>query len=337
MATEDLTLKEVEEAKKYDLSPDQYHELKSLFGKRFGLKHAAEVTASVRLDVERELRPKVSSELRPGLREDVEKEMRPKLTDKIRKELYEEIKTDLLPIVTDELRPKIRVEVEKEVSDATKDRALADAKAEIASAGPTPKERDAHRVFIREVELDSLASAKAASDFADTEDQALQWHRRVRQSAFFGLLLTLAPLAFHLYSAHGWGLQSAAYFIPAALAFVTLWAKNSSFYERVGRRVAEYRKYTAEYHILAERAKGLRLVDTETTRSRRELEGNTQSLVATKNQLDSRFLPSASLVQKARHEVRDQLISEMDPEKLLRVEPEIEDEPAPSEVQRAVR
>lgn len=350
MAKQDLTLREVEEAEKYDLNPDQWDALKAHFLKVFKEKYAADCRAEVKKELETELRPKIATEMRPSLREDVEKEMRPKLTTKIREELHPEVEKELEPKVTTALTPKIRIDVEKELGEKMRSDARAEVEAEQRTQAATPKDREAFRNFMRELELDCLANADAASDLADEAETRFKRMRWIRNPIFYGLLIGALPMAYYLYSSLGWththfGLY--AVMVPWIVAFLTIWGRGSTHDENLTKSRDAHRKTASDYWKLAEGAKGFRMVDADIVQTRSALFDTMRNHLGSKQRVDDQFFPSAKVLERSRHEVREQVIADMNTEQLLRVEStkepakaeemEVAEDGPASEPRRAVR
>lgn len=284
-----LTLKEVEEAKSYGLSSSAYDELREKFEMR----------------------------------------LRDKLRDLVKKEVYASAEK--------ELRVKLRVEVEEEIREQVKkkfeneERAKLEAKirSEADSQVPDPKDLSAYREFTRDVELDCLAQAHAASDMADTQE--LGWNSSRRWKGALSWLLFLSQPAAWIASyrfTESWGVVSAV--ATAWLTMAIVWAVvASNKHKEMAREVGNLRKTSSDYWKLAETAKKVRIVDLPTGDTRAELRAMLSNLAREKQTQDDRFHPSAKTVTKARVAVKEELVEEMDPERLF--------EPAEeSEVERRV-
>jgi hypothetical protein len=278
----DLTLREVAEADSYGLSPDKYDELRS--------------------KLEERLKKKVTPE--------VEK-VKAEWIDHLRKE------------VTKELTPKIRVEVlaecRKQAETELRDGVWKELNANLNSRAPTPREREAFKEFVREAELDCLTQANAASGDSDRAALAYRWSRRVRLPFSWGLFLAAPVLAFFLHRSYEWGLGFWAFILPLIAGAIGFAYYTSERHDKLEPHQALFGKVASDYWVLAERAKKLQLVTAHTALNRGELQTALTDFTAAKKELDDRYLPSARSLEKSRGEVRAQLLTEVDPEKVFRV------------------
>lgn len=103
-------------------------------------------------------------------------------------------------------------------------------------------------------------------------------------------------------------------YVLAGVTFVKATAEGNS---AVNNERAALRKTSSDYFGLAERAKKVRIVDLPTARTLYELQDLFMGLTRLKADADQRFHPSAKALSKARIDVRDQLVTEMDPERLI--------------------
>lgn len=333
MAKTELTLREVtDEAQRYGLSPDYYDSLKETFERRQRERLLTEVTIQVKKEAKAELRGEVTSELRPGLRIEVEKELRPKLATEIEKELRAKLPDELRPKLREELLPEVRKQVEAELGDNLRQEARTAVEQEIAKQIPTHKDRNAFREFVREEEVDCMTQANAASTDADTAESSLLWGRRLRVPFAYGLFVALPVLAFVLYQRFDLQPGFWAFLVPAVFAAIVFAATLSDRQERFSKRVVENRKIASDYWVLAEQAKKLRIITSDYAQTRGELQQELAQFTAAKRQLDDHYYPAAKSLELSRTEVRNRLMSDVDPDKLLRIatdpdpeEPEIEE------------
>lgn len=288
-AVDSLTLKEVEEAKTYGLSNNQYVRIRETFEMRLRDK--------LRDLVKKEVYSSAEKELRKTIRQEVETE--------IRASFEEKLGTDL--------RAKVRAELEAEAQKLT----------------PNQKERTTAKEFIREVELDSLTQAHAASGIADETEVYLASARKVRSPLFYASLISFIPTLLYLNMAKGWDFSHAnlwAAMGTMVVAFITICVSNDAAYTRAKNVIDSHRKVSSDYWVLAEFAKKARMVETDAAASRSELANLTEKVSTLKANLDHHFHPSAVRVEKSRVAVKEQLITDMDPEKLLRVDASAFDE-----------
>lgn len=328
--TDDLTVREVNEAKSYGLNPDQYDELRDKFEKRQRERLMIEVRDQAKKEAKAELRVEIGNEMRPGIREDVDKEMRPKLTTQIEKELRAKLPDELRPKLREDLLPELRKQVETELSAQIRATAKVEAEQGVARQVPTVRDRTAFRDFIREEEVSCLTQANAASTDAEDAERSLRWGRRLRVPVAYGLFAALPILGYILFERFGTGPGLWSFLVPAVFAAIAFAGTLGGRQESLKNKVTANRKVAADYWVLAERAKKLRMVTAEMATTKEELRKEVDSYTENKQRLDDNYFPAAESLAKSRVEVRDQLMSEVDPDKLLRVASE--PEPVPEEL-----
>lgn len=273
----ELTKREMDEAKDYGLSLEKYIRLKDQFTQIARQTLYTETVAKYKDTTERELRSSLKTELHDDLMKQVESELSEMMLKKAREEL---------------------------LSD----------KASV-------KERQSVREFAREVELDALTNARAASMSADASEQKFTFQMLVRRPLFYGLLFGFGPIAYYLYHRFGldWYLLSAI-LGPWIIGFFTVAGLNSDFSERTINTTTKYRKTAGGYARVAERAKRLRMVETQIELSRRELQEKLNGLVSEKSNVDQEFTPSSVMLDESRKKINDLLITETDASEFLRVD-----------------
>jgi len=328
---DDLTVREVNEAKGYGLSLEQYVDLKEKFSSRQRDRLVEEVRDQAKKEAKSELRNEISSEMRPNIRIDVEKEMRPKLLAEIEKELRAKLPDELRPKLRGELLPEVRKQVEAELGAQLRTEARTEAKQEMARELPSAKDRRSFREFVREEEVDCLTQANAASFDADKAESALRWGRRLRVPMSFLLFIGLPIFGFFLHTRFGEGPGFWTFLLPAIFAAVSFAIAVGTRQENLKEAIQNNRKVASNYWVLAERAKKLRMVVGESAQTRDELRQEVNSYAQAKQGLDNTYFPAATSLTRARQEIREQLLSEVDPDKLFRVATE----PEPEELDEA--
>lgn len=278
----DLTLREVQEADSYGLSPDKYDELRTKLEERLKKKVTPEVEALKEAHLK-------------AIRQEVTKELTPKIRVEVLAECKKQAETDLRDGVWKELN------------------------ATLNSRAPTPREREAFKVFVREAEMDCLTQANAASADGDRAVSAYRWNRRIRIPFAWGLSLAAPILAFFLHQRYEWGLGFWAFLVPLIAGALGFAYYTNERDDKLAPRQALFGKVASDYWILAERAKKLQLVTAQTALNRGELQKSLDEFTSAKKELDDRYLPSARNLEKSRGEVRAQLLSEVDPEKVFRI------------------
>lgn len=319
MAKLDLTLREAEEAKSYGLTPDQYDDLKAKFEKRLRDRLTTEVKDQSKKEAKTELRAEISTEMRPTIRADVEKEMRPKLLGEVEKELRAKLPDELKPKLREEVLPDVRKQVGAELGEKTRTAIRADLEREYAERVPNTKDRAAFKEFIREAEIDCLTQGTAASNDFEKAEASLLWSRRVRLPFACLLFIGLPILGFFLYQGFATGPGFWTFLIAAIGAAIAFAVNLSARHERLIESIKHNKKVSSDYWVLAEAAKRFRVVTAECSQKKGELDEALTNFTRSKRELDDRYWPNARALETARGEVRSQLMSEVDPDRLLRV------------------
>lgn len=307
MAELDLTLREIEEAKTFGLSTRQYDDLKSRFFVRWRDTNWPRILEDARKDPK--LRKEVADEIRATIRENLSKELKEKLTN--------------------ELRADVRAEIQKTFMEKEREKLLVILREEQEAEVPTKDEIAAAQEFVREIELDCLTKADAASVMVEDAKAAKTRSRSWRNPIFYTLLISILPLVLYLNQVRGWTFNSASFWGVVAsyiMTFIVLWAGNSSRFRTLDKHWEAAVKTLSSYRIEAERAKRARLVGIDAARTREQLSSTVDTILHEKRSLDKDFHPSTSSLTRARVSVRDSLLTDMDPEKLFSVATEGEED-----------
>lgn len=282
----DLTLREVNEAESYKLTPERYLEIRSRIEQRLRSQlfpDAAKHTQAI----EAELKARLIKELKPKIRE--------------------ELAAECQKVAEETLREKIEQEVQTRING------------EVAAKVPSPKDRKAFQDFVREAEFEALASATASSVEADVMERWLAVSRTLSTPLSWVWLLATPILGFLLHQRFGFGVGFFAYFLPLVIGAVTFAFTTSFRHQLRFNNVASRRKITSDYLMLADKAKQHRIVTAEGALTRGELVEALRYFTNEKAQLDNKYHPTVKTLGRARVLARDNLMTEMDPETLLRV------------------
>lgn len=319
MSKLDLTVREVNEAQTYGLSSDQYDELKDKFTKRSRESLRNEVLDQAKKEAKTELRTQIDIEVRPLIKVAVERDLRPILATEIEKELRSKLPDELQPKLREALLPEVRKQVESEIGEKLRQEARTAIEQEIAQQVPTNKERAALQEFVRDAEVDCMTQAHAASNDADAAEQSLKWSRRTRVPVAYALILGLPILAFFLYHRFVFTEGFWAFLAPAVVAAIAFASAVSGRHEKLTMTSTETRKSASAYWRLASQAKKLRMVTATSAQTRGTLREELNRFTSSKETLDEHYSPAVKSLEQSRIEVREQLLSDVDPEKLLRV------------------
>lgn len=281
----DMKVSEVAEADRFRLSKEDYCNFVNMILNRY----REDVRKDVVLEAE-DMKKKVDEEIRPGLMQ----EIRELITGKTREEAEKAF--------TLEKRAEIRKEIEKE----------------IAGAAPTAKQREQARNMVRELEVAALTSFRAASDIVDKEEESYEIEHQVRQIIWYGLWLTSIPILAFLHVAKGWsfeGLGWLAVLVTFIIALIVSSNTNSDYEAEHSRKLKNYRDCAKYCKIRAFEAKKVGAVEIDAANTK----GDLVSIVKSVASEDSSIVLSASILEKARVRVRDEIATNMDPEQFMRV------------------
>lgn len=292
----DLTLREAKEAKGYKLSAEDYAELKNQFLVRFRQQYHDELWEDAKTEAKDELRAEIAKEVSKGL------------SDALRPRLKEEMLPELRTQIETELSQKNRAEVRKELAE------------EFLAQVPTDRQRAAFREYVREAELDCLTQAHASALDGERVAADLKWSRNTRLPFAYALFLALPILAFVLYQHYLTSAGFWAFLVPAVIAAIAFAGHLSDRHTRLSSLVRSHERATSEYRVSADEAKRLRIVTADSASTRAELRDGLNSFLNGKRNLDKEHRPNIVALEKARIDIRNQLMSEVDPDKILRIE-----------------
>jgi len=189
---------------------------------------------------------------------------------------------------------------------------------------PTARDRRLAQDFVRDVEFDCLAYARTASNMADKLRRAREGRRSFSLGAIYLMVLSFLPTLYALHVERGWdhtslGLWAVA--IPWAIAIIAGTMHHNDRIQVLSNKESNLRGEATNYTSVADNAKKLRMNELQTeTVSRQRLADIGQDVLRQKAACDRGFNLSAVDLQEAKRQVREALIDDMDPEKLLRVD-----------------
>jgi hypothetical protein len=316
MAKLDLTLREVEEAQSYGLTPTQYDDLKSKLYERFTRKVKDDLASEARkaLRQDKDFRNEIAKEMRDGVLSTVEAELRNKLPKELRPKIEEELRPKVEAAILPDLRKKAEADLRDKLLGEVRE-----VEKEVAGKVPSVRDREAFRDFIREVEIDCMTQADSASNDSDSAASTLNWRRRLRAPLSWGLLLAVPVLGFFLHRQFGAGLGFWAFLLPIVAAATGFASMTRKRIRSAAQSMDSHCRIASDYWVMTERAKRLRIVTTECAQTRGSLWSALNEFAQEKKALDDRYWPSARSFEKSRAEIRTQLLSEIDPDKLLRI------------------
>lgn len=266
--------------------------------------------------------------------------LKARFTQEVRVKILDEVKANYKGEYERELRPQIQAEIgaeerkkaEAELGEKMRQKAREDLLKDKASA----RERQAVRAFAREVELDALTNARAASTSADSLERNYTWQMVFRRPLFHGLLFGFVPAAYELWQRFGPDpLRLASILGPWFIAFIVVAVINSDFRTLRLEAIRKHRKIGGAFAKIAEQAKRLRMVESQSELSRRELREALDSLARAKDSADHDFTPSLDTLDESRKKIRDLLITETETSEFLRVGPDEQPAEDASEPDRA--
>lgn len=284
MAKRDLTMWEVDEANKYGLSPDQYDELKGLLTERYRKTKWTETLEQTKAEAIKAAKPKIKEEIKSEILEDLSSK-------------FEDSKAQ-----------EIRKKIEKEM----------------AEAAPTPNQLRDAREMARELELDCLATAHAASADADTEDAVLATST-FRNGVFYTLLFSFLPALAYLRIVANWGFDGVAFWAVAIthlVAIIVYGIANDDWKTEHQRKKAAFKKASVDYWNLANKAKEVRMVKINHANTKGDINTLISEISYAKNNYSDKYQPSTKLLEQAKDHVRNNQISDMDLDKFIRSDDE---------------
>ena len=315
MSVKDLTLKEVERAQNWGLSPERYDIVRIALREEFQEQYFRQFQAEYEQQIRKDLLPEVAEELTPKLRAEIEKEVQKKLPDQTRRELRVEVEAAL----TAEKLAEMRVQVQKE----------------LAAQAPSPKNRDSFKKYLRDGELDCQTSARCATELATRWASRSTWRGWIWGTVSWVLFLAVFPLTLYLYMRHGWTFHTFHLYmvlVPWLLSWVFASQYQTQGVKKASETSQKLLQVAGQYRNLADYGKRLRLVDGEDVARRGDLVELMRDFQRQKNTLDSAFQPEEAVRTKSRVQVLDQAMGEMNTEQLIRIETEeLADEPEESE------
>lgn len=281
----DLKVSEVDEADRYGLTKETYSNIGNMFINRYKDLLRKEVIAE-----EQDIKKKLDAEIRPS----IIREIKELITGNTRKEAEEAF--------VKEKRVEIRKEIERE----------------IASAVPTPKQREQARDMVREFEVAALTSFRAASDILDKEEAKYADEHSFRQVVWYGLWLASVPAIAYCYIVKHWGFDAMslwATIVSFVVALVVSGITNDNFEIAHKEKVRDYRACAKYCKQRANEAKKMRAVEIDAANTKGDLVNIVKGMTAD----NSDIVLTANVLEKARIRVRDEIATDMDPEQFLRV------------------
>lgn len=312
----DVSLKELnDEARRFNLDPVQYDQLRALLRKR----------------------------IEAEIREDFQKQERAQIRSEVKREVREEMLPDLRKSVENEIRPSVFESVKKEVRQATIDElkasSLKEARDAVLAEAPSAAERSHFLSYFQDMEIECATYA----DIAAARAKAL-WDRRtlmrgIRQPALFVLMIGLLPLLAALHF-NGWAPESfrfVAACIGGALSIIVLAYTNSELFERLQKDYDIYNGIASEYRVLSGQAKRNMLAG-RTAKTRFDLRDCTDNFQMARRDIDRRFAPEGADIERSRERVAQRfLMANVDMKTRIEDIDEITaPEPEPQEARRAV-
>ena len=176
------------------------------------------------------------------------------------------------------------------------------ARREVATEG----ERAAAREFLRDMEFDALAGARACANAVDHAAKQIRAIRIVCWGAFWTAFLAVAPTMYFLMENFGWNFKSLGFWAVLIPWGLGLWMSGNHTYNALERLTAsqkEWARKSIEYTSVADEAKRERVVALLTA-TKPEIQSITEHTSGAKGSVDCNLqLPVDGLMQ-ARKEIR---------------------------------
>lgn len=319
-----LAVWEVNEARSYGLSSEQYVELIGKLKERHKSVIDTWSRAEIKKAVTAELRPILSAEMRPGMREDVTQEMTPKLTKKIEEELRAKLPAELKPKLLETLKVEVTKEANAAFTAEMREALKGEVREEIGRAGPTILQLKGAVEYLLDAEVECMACAEMAS--AEAGIVRIRQRRTTTVSRLLKVLsiTALGPLCFFLFITFGLNPWALTLLVPLFVLFGYAWAITPKDRDRWGDRTvspADVLDHNAsEYLILADRARRLRLVEVPLCNTKTDILTTLQKFMASKEDMDKKYHEKeVAGLQKIRIEIRNRIVSEVDTLKIFDV------------------
>lgn len=230
---------------------------------------------------------------------------------------YNELRSKLLLRFKETYADEIRDKVRKEVATTIRADLEKEHRDRIAKETPTPKTREAVSAFARELELEALAAAEAASSAATEGEAKTKRVTSTRRPLGLVILSLLAPLSYFLFEKFGLSYGFFAFLIPFVFASMFFIVRPIFGRAAANAVIAKQLELVSSYRYLAENLRQFWMIEVPSESSQDSMIRRVDHFLERKQSLDSQFQPNLEAVKKARIRVRDQLSEEMDLEKVI--------------------
>ncbi len=204
---------------------------------------------------------------------------------------------------------------------------------------PSAIERSHFVSFFQEMEIDCATYADIAAFKAHRLWERRTLVRRIRQPAFFLLLILFLPIlaALHFY---GWPPESfrfIAAIVGLFVASVVLGSTNNLLFERLQGEYDNLIGIASEYRILVDRAKQNMLAG-RTAKVRREISESIDIFQRDRRNIDRKFAPEGADIESSRERIQQRIfLASMDTKtRIGDLDEEAESLPEVREVRRTV-
>ena len=280
---EEMTLGELDIANGMGLSEDSYCEFKSLIWSELLESASAEATKNAREEAKRSLRSEITAELTPMIQ------------DKLLKS------------------PDLLEQARKGLEQSLQQQALKASKAVYESEMPTKSDIEAFSDAIRDIEIDCMMLAAAASKDSVKKRKETRNKESLYNFLYRSFGLAMGPLAF--YTIRTFGMHDSAFFVIPAIVFTILcfaWSFRDDEYKSANNLQA----IAGSYLALASDCRLARKM-TVKTKTRAEIISELQVIRNAKDHQNKVYRPEVQVLDEVRPDVRHRLAEEIDPEVLI--------------------
>jgi hypothetical protein len=293
---QEMSVKEVEFVRnEYQVEPEVYCQIKE--------RVWDEMSAKAKEDGAKAAREEAKKTAKEELKQELTRELMPDLVAKAEKKAFD----TALKSAKEELEPKLRTEIVEQYRKDWEKELLTEA------------DRKAFEAALRDVEVESLMYATSASKEADREGVGTGWSKRVRHGLLAASLVGLGPFSVWLLSARDWHtvsfwLTALPYLVVIIYCAIMAYYAEPEKYDRK-TKAEELRKLSSDYLMIVSQAKLVRHLHLS-TKIRRDVQKEFDSLVQRKSVLDEKYQPSVDLLDEVKPKVRVSLSEEIDPAKI---------------------
>jgi hypothetical protein len=228
----------------------------------------------------------------------------------------------------DKDKAKLREDITREVFDKAKNDARKELENDRAKLTPTALHRSVSTEYLACYEIECHTLAETASALAEQSQEKFDWNRR-RLSVIWVLSVALVPAIAILYW-RGLTYNHLAFWgviVPMVVTHIWNWVSYVYGGEEHDERRKRLLKIASDYLILADSAKGARIVDIPVADTIQTIQNKVEHLADMKRRQDDNFTPFTSAILKGRERAKVSTLATIDAQDVIRTLKELQ-EPA---------